>query len=461
MGIRFLEIIPLIHWVMIGICCIAVLYAIAAMLMPMSIGHWRHRRRFDASLTDKVPGVSVLKPLCGDEPRLYENLATFCEQSHHAFQLICGVSSSDDPAIKVVRRLQRAFPQVDIVLLVDDRIYGVNRKVSNLINMAPLIRHPWIVLADSDIAVARHYLQKVTAPLRDPKVGVVTCLYRGVSVSGVWSRMGALFINQWFAPSVSLAHAGGSTRFGFGATLALRATTLGRIGGFMRLKDCLADDYWLAEHARLLGLKTVLSSEMVATDVIETNPKALWSRELRWLRTIRSINPLGFGFLFITFTSPWLLIAGALSYVFYLDAATDMPVDAVIGAATDLATDVTILASIDIASFVAAVTASGCVARLLLHGRSAYHAGGFWRDLVLLPIRDSVLLLQWIAACFGTRVAWRGASIAIDDSRSRSNTVPCPHSHSASGATPKPSSLDKPTPHPSSLAAEHPAKRYD
>jgi ceramide glucosyltransferase len=361
---------------------------------------------------------------------------------------------------------------------VDDRIHGKNRKVSNLINMASRIRYPLIVLADSDIAVARDYLQKVTAPLLDPKVGVVTCLYRGVSVSGLWSRMGALFINQWFVPSVSLAYAVGSTRFGFGATLALRATTLARIGGFIRLKDCLADDYWLAEYARLLGLRTVLSSEVVATDVIETTSQMLWSRELRWLRTIRSLNPLGFGFLFITFTSPWVLIAGALSYAFYIDAAIDIPVDAVLGAATDLATnvgiqvanDMTTLASIDMTSVVAGIAASGCFARLLLHGRTAYHTGGFWRDLVLLPVRDSVLLLQWMVACFGARVAWRGASIVIDDSRARSNPVfrleSQFRSRPASGVTPKQRALDKPTPRPSSLAVEppctvKPSKRYD
>ena len=407
MSIQFFEIIQLIQWGVIVICLAAVLYATIAVLTPMSIGRWRHSQRFGAYPASGLSGVSVLKPLCGTEPRLYENLATFCVQTHHAYQLICGVSSSDDPAIAVVRQLQRHFPDSDIALVVEARQHGTNRKVSNLINMAECIRYPWIVLADRDIAVDRHYLQKVTTPLTDPSVGVVTCLYRGVSVSGVWSRIGALFINQWFAPSVSMAHAGGSTRFGFGATLALRATTLASIGGFMRLKNCLADDYWLAEHARQLGLRTVLSSEMVATDVIETNLTALWTRELRWLRTIRSLNPLGFGFLFITFTSPWLMIAGALSYLFYLDASTAM----------DVAVEATILVSIDMTWLLACITGSGCLARLLIHGRSAYHVGGFWRDLALVPIRDSILLLQWMAACFGSRVAWRGASIPIDNTQ--------------------------------------------
>ena len=248
-----------------------------------------------------------LKPLCGIEPRLYENLVTFCEQAHPCFQLLFGVSSPVDPAIGVVRRLPAAYPQCDIELVIDSRVHGSNLKVSNLINMARRARHHVIVLADSDIAVEPDYLDTVTAPLADPDTGVVTCLYRAQSVGGFWPRVGALFINEWFAPSVRVAHAGGSRRFGFGATLALRRTTLGDIGGFETLKDCLADDYWLAEHARKLGLNTVLSATMVATDVIEPTFTALWLREMRWLRTIRSVNPLGFAFLFITFTSPWLL----------------------------------------------------------------------------------------------------------------------------------------------------------
>ncbi|HEX7937151.1 MAG TPA: bacteriohopanetetrol glucosamine biosynthesis glycosyltransferase HpnI, partial [Paraburkholderia sp.] len=255
-------------------------------------------------------GVSVLKPLCGAEPRLYENLRTFCEQRHGHFQLVLGVSSPDDPAIAVVRRLQAVYPSLDIELAVDTRVHGSNLKVSNLINMAERARHDVIVIADSDIAVEADYLDSVAAPLADSRVGVVTCLYVAKGVGGFWPRVGALFINEWFAPSVRVAHMGGSRRFGFGATLALRRATLESIGGFEALKNCLADDYWLAEHVRALGLRTVLSRVMVATDVIEPTFTALWQRETRWLRTIRSVNPLGFGFLFITFPTPWI-VAGA------------------------------------------------------------------------------------------------------------------------------------------------------
>jgi ceramide glucosyltransferase len=339
-------------------------------------------------------GVSVLKPLCGPEPRLFENLRTFCEQRHRRFQLVLGVSSPDDPAIAVVRRLQAAYPRHDIELAIDTRVHGSNLKVSNLINMAERARHDVIVIADSDIAVEADYLDTVAAPLADASVGVVTCVYVAKGVGGFWPRVGALFINEWFAPSVRVAHAPGSRRFGFGATLALRRATLRRIGGFEALKNCLADDYWLAEHVRGLGLRTMLSRVVVATDVIEPNFPALWQRETRWLRTIRSVNPLGFAFLFITFTSPWLL-AGAW-----------LTCDLLAGLSDDLHRWAALAGT--------ATTAAGLFARVLLHLRAARHQRTFWRDLPLVPARDILLALQWLGAAFGSHVMWRGARVPVD-----------------------------------------------
>jgi ceramide glucosyltransferase len=379
--------LSVVEWLLVGFCCAATVYAgVAAVAMPFFSKRSGVRHVGWTS-------VSVLKPLCGIEPRLYENLVTFCEQAHPCYQLLFGVSSPVDPAIGVVRRLQAAYPRCDIQLVIDSRVHGSNLKVSNLINMAQRARHDVIVLADSDIAVEPDYLDTVTAPLADPDTGVVTCLYRAQSVGGFWPRVGALFINEWFAPSVRVAHAGGSRRFGFGATLALRRATLEHIGGFEALKDCLADDYWLAEHARALGLNTVLSPVMVATDVIEPTFTTLWLREMRWLRTIRSVNPLGFAFLFITFTSPWLLAGTVVTFSL---AGTDV-------AATHPFVEPT--ATIG--------TVAGSIARVLLHARSARYSHTFWRDLPLVPLRDTLLALQWLGASFGSYVVWRGARMPV------------------------------------------------
>ncbi len=247
---------------------LATLYALAALLC---------RPRTRAAPPVRVP-VTILKPLCGAEPRLEDNLATLCTQTHPCYQVVCGVRAPDDPAIAVVERLRRRFPALELRLVVDPRIHGSNLKVSNLINMAGAARHPWLVLADSDIAVEPDYLERVTAPLADPAVGIVTCLYRGCATGGFWTRLGALFIATWFAPSVAVASRGGSSAFGFGATIALRADVLRATGGFEALKDRLADDFWLGELTRRQGLATVLSDVVVTTDVTEERFADLWRR---------------------------------------------------------------------------------------------------------------------------------------------------------------------------------------
>jgi ceramide glucosyltransferase len=367
-------------WVLLALIWAACGYAVTAAVAP---GPRLPRTRS----RDGLAPVSVLKPLYGAEPRLFENLASFCEQRHPDYQLVFGVASPHDPAVAVVERLKTAYPDCAIELVIDARVYGTNLKVSNLINLAQYARHDRLVIADSDIAVRPDYLERVTAPLADTSVGVVTCLYHGRGIGGLWARVGMQFVNDWFAPSVRVANLGGSAHFGFGATLALTRATLEGIGGLWRLKDELADDYWLAELPRRQGLRTVLSEVIVATDVIEPSLRPLWLRETRWLRTIRSLNPAGFAFLFITFTTPWLLAAALLALT---------------------------LAGSWVGTAAALAVLLGGAARLVIHARGAREAGlAPWHDLALVPLRDGLLLLEWLAAAGGTEVVWRDARVPL------------------------------------------------
>jgi len=261
-----------------------------------------------------------------------------------------------------------------MVLVIDGDTHGRNLKVGNLINMLPHARHDWLVLADSDIAVAPDYVSRVTAPLADAGTGIVTCLYHGRALGHFWQKIGVQFIDDWFAPSVRIAHAAGSRRFAFGATIALRRDTLTIIGGFGALSGRLADDYWLGELTRRQGLTTVLSDVTVTTDVGEASLKALWAHEMRWLRTIRSLNPAGFRFVFITFTWPLLLLAMLLA-----------PTSAVYAMAT-----------------------AGLLARCL-------QAGSLGAAL-RAPLRDGLLLAEWATAQFGQQVHWRGQQLSVSDS---------------------------------------------
>jgi ceramide glucosyltransferase len=266
------------------------------------------------------PPVTMLKPLCGADPETYECLRTFCLQEYPGFQVVFGVSDANDPSVALVKQLQREFPQLDLQIMIERSQHGSNRKVSNLINMMALARHDILVLSDADVRVTPDYLERVVAPLADADVGIVTCAYRGYPGPGPWSLLGSLFINEWFMPSVWVAAVFGSRSFAFGATIAVRREVLSAIGGFNSVADQLADDYRLGEMTRRLGLRTVLSDLMVETCVVETSFAELVRHELRWLRTIRALQPAGYFFCFITFGMPVaalgaLLAGGASSAV--------------------------------------------------------------------------------------------------------------------------------------------------
>jgi ceramide glucosyltransferase len=282
------------------------------------------------------PPVTVLKPLRGAEPELYENLRSFCEQDYAEFQVVFGVRDAQDPAIAVVEQVMRDLPGRDLTLIVNDRVVGTNLKVSNLANMYGAAKHDLLVIADSDMRVDRRYLGTVVGPLLDPSVGVVTCLYAGRSVGGRWAAVGAMFINDWFLPAVLVARAFRSSPYCFGATMAVRRDALDAIGGLTTLACYLADDYMLGVLLSRRGLRVVLSPYLVETIVCERGARALFSHELRWARTIRTLQPLGHAMSFLTYSlvlsvayllvSSWgalgLTIAGgALALRFYVHYA--------------------------------------------------------------------------------------------------------------------------------------------
>jgi ceramide glucosyltransferase len=316
--------------------------------------------------------VTILKPLCGNEHELYECLRSFCDQDYPQFQIVFGVADGADPAAEVVSRLQREFPKLDLKLVVDRRQHGSSRKVSNLMNMLPLARHGFLVISDSDVRVQRDYLSRIVPPLLDPDVGVVTCPYRGVPRRGLWSLLGSMFINDWFIPSVRVAALCGSRAFAFGVTIALRRQVLADIGGFAAIANQLADDYRLGELTRARGLRTVLSAVVVETCVDERSFGALVRHELRWLRTIRAVRPLGYGLSFITFSVPAALLGCAISR----------------GAWPAIV-----------------LLAVAAIGRIVLHLRVRGTVSA--RDFAVLPLREALSLLLWAWGFVTRRVQWR------------------------------------------------------
>ena len=305
---------------------------------------------------------------------MYENLRSFCDQDYPDYQVVFGVRDAQDPAIAVIERIIKEFPQRDLSLLVDETVIGTNLKVSNLANMYRAAKHDLLVIADSDMRVERHYLRAVAAPFEDTQVGAVTCLYKATPAAGLPSRLGAMFINDCFAPSVLVALSFQELRFCFGATMAVTRKALEASGGFPALADQLADDHMLGKHVAQQGLKVILPAYMVENRVWEPSFRALFQHELRWARTIRAMQPAGYAFYFITYP-----VAVSLLFLPLAPAAAGLTAVAV-----------------------------SVILRVLLHWavHSSFRIPGSTAPW-LAPIRDLLGFLVWAASFFGRGVEWR------------------------------------------------------
>ena len=359
-----------------------VLLAVWAYLRGTVVTAVRFARR-RIGLPRRQPPVSELKPLYGAEPGLYENLLSFVDQDYPAVQIVFGVRSSDDEALPIARRVIAERPDRDIALVIDSQVSGRNLKVANLVNMLPAARHDILVFADADMRVGRDYLAAVTAPLCNPAIGLVTCLYKGLPTGGLWSQLGALHINFGFLPSALLGEALGTGGGCFGATIALRRSVLECIGGLAVVRDELADDHRIGTAVRDAGFATALSPYMVETSVSEKSLKCLWQHELRWARTVRLMAPLGFAGSVITHAVALALIA-ALACGFSL---------------TSLAF---------LAMSCALRWASAVAIAWTLHLPTA----GLW----LLPLRDILSFAVFLGSFCGRNVSWRDQLFRIEPS---------------------------------------------
>lgn len=370
-----------------GLAIAAILYTLLA-----TFSLRRFSRAAIVGTADIAPGVTILKPLYGEEAGLYEHLASFCRQDYAGpVQILFGVHEACDPAAAVAWKIVTALRAGKIAgtpaglkaeLVVDPSLHGSNGKVSNLINLSSHIAHELVVLADSDISVAPDYLQRLAAALGRPGVGLVTCLYRGRPMAGLWSRLGAMGVDYGFLPNVVTGVTLNLAKPCIGATIALRRATLRAIGGFVAIKDQLADDYALGEAVRGHGLEVVLADFAVGHAHGEESFGELWRRDLRWARTIRSLDPLGYIGTAVAFPLAWSLLA--------LLAGGFAPVAAIL-----------------------VVAALMC--RFTLQDEVDQRFPGVAHALWLAPLRDVLSFAIFIVSFVPGHVHWRGRAFAMGE----------------------------------------------
>lgn len=346
------------------------------------------RRRDAAALsTDFTPPISILKPIYGLDRETYLNYASLCAQDYPDYEILFCVSDELDPAIPVIAKLASDFPQRRINLLIGSETLGVSDKVNKLCRMVREAQHEILAVSDSDVRVEPEYLRAIAAPFRDPAVGAVTCLYRGLTDGSLAANLEAIGNSTDFTAGVLVAWLFAPVNFMLGATMATTKTRLAEIGGFESLVDHFSDDYELGNRIGARGHRVELSAFPVSIVYPQQTLADAFRHQLRWNVSIRFSRP-----------------AGHLGLIF------------------TQALPLTLLAAIFAPS--AAWAISLLVGYLLLRGVSAWVVGvygmrdaGVRRHMELLPLRDAFAFIVWVASFFPQRIHWRGNEFYVRDKR--------------------------------------------
>ncbi len=354
-------------------------------------GSWSLLHSWDTARRNpfaEMPPISILKPLKGTDPQMYQSFRTHCLQDYADYEIVFGVSDPSDPAVGSVDALRKEFPEREIQLVICPNILGTNVKVSNLERMVQVARHEYLVVNDSDIAVERDYLRRIVVPMSTGQAGMVTCLYRGVAAPTLGSQLEALGISTDFCAGVIAARLlEGGLSFGLGSTLAFRRSVLDQIGGFKSMVDFLADDYELGNRISRLGRKIVLSDVVVETHLPAYDFAGFVAHQMRWARGVRDARLGGYIGLVSTFGFTWallnLILAGAARWAWIVLAG----------------------------ALFLRVAVALVVARSVLKDRQIL------RYLWLLPLRDLIAVAIWIVSFWGHTVTWRGDRFELRNGR--------------------------------------------
>jgi len=290
------------------------------------VAAWRHRRkaRNGAALAAAVPAsalppVTILKPLHGMEPHLKENIESFFRQDYPDFEIIFGARAADNPALRVVAEIRQRYPQVKCRCVLSGPPSWPNAKAFSLDKMMAASANDYFVIADSDVEVAPDFLRNVVPPLLDPKIGLVTCLYRGVPAASRWSLLEALGMSVEMPSGVMIADMLEGMRFALGPGMATRRDAVTSIGGFAATKNYYSDDFVLGNRIWAAGYRVMLSHHLVDHVLIPQSFLRTFGHQLRWHKSTRYSRPKGHLGTGLTFAVPFgilgLISAAALGHI--------------------------------------------------------------------------------------------------------------------------------------------------
>jgi ceramide glucosyltransferase len=272
---------------------------------------------FQANAVD-FPAVTLLKPVHGAEPRLYENLETFFQQDYPNYEVIFGARSLNNDALRTVAELRAKYPHVRSSIVLSGEPPWHNAKVYSLEKMIAATHNSYFIITDSDIRVQPDFVRNIVAPLQDPEVGCVTAMYEGIPAPEFWSTVEALGMSVEMPSGVMLADMLEGMKFALGAVMAVRRDSLRAIGGIRATSEYYSDDFVLGNLIAQAGYKVVLSHVKVGHVLTARSFARTFGDQLRWMQSTRHSRPKGHFGTGLTFAAPFgilgLMSAGAMGH---------------------------------------------------------------------------------------------------------------------------------------------------
>ncbi len=316
--------------------------------------------------------ISILKPLAGLDLDLESNLRTFFQQDYPDFEILFAARKEDDPALAVVEKLRRQYPEVPCRVFITGEPPYPNAKVYSLDRMVREAANDLVVMSDSDVRVTPSLLRTVAAEFQDPKLGVATCPYRAVAGPSFWSRLEAIGMNTDFLAGMLVARMLEGVQFAVGPTIVARRRALNSAGGFDGLKSYLAEDFVLGKRAAEAGQGVILSSYVIEHHIGSSVFRENAQHRLRWTRSTRRSRPLGYLGQLFTMPLPLALLVCAVNPAWW----AVLPV-----------------------TLVMRIAACYTVSLRVLNARLNW---------ALLPLEDVAGFCFWVAGFFGNTIVWRG-----------------------------------------------------
>lgn len=350
----------------------------------------RERRRGEvARRVVYAPPVSLFKPLHGIEPGLEAHLATFFEQDYPGpYEILFCARHLHDPGLAVAREVAARYPHIPSRFLAVEGVPFINAKVSSLERMEAFAAHDVFIISDSDVRVTPEYVREVMADFRDPDVGAVTCLYRGIAEQGVWARLEACGMSVEMTSGVLAANLIEGMQFLLGPTMAVRRAAVERMGGFAKLGPYCSDDFLLGNWVAALGYKVVLSRHVIDHIVLNITFLTSMKHQIRWMKSTRFSRPKGHFGTGLTFSVPYGLTGGAAALLLHHPL---------------LAWVVALYA------IVSRMVLAGLVAGSVVHDRSLA------RTVLLYPLRDLMGFIFWAASYTSGKILWRGQQYRLGE----------------------------------------------